>query len=118
MASIMSLSASASLQAQALRILSLSPQSEVAQVRQVVARFDEAAVNFGDPRAPALLALNCSDAQASQGAGRSINVSEWAFEFANGMPPGVRCAVTPVSEFKSASGEVLTGATSYKFNSI
>ena len=58
--------AAAALQAQALQITSLSPQGEVAQVRQVVAKFDEAAVNFGDPKAPAPLSLSCSDAQASQ----------------------------------------------------
>ena len=39
--------------AQALQISTLSPQGEVAQVRQVLARFDEPAVTFGDPAAPA-----------------------------------------------------------------
>jgi len=41
--------------AQALQIISLSPQGEVAQVRQLVAKFDESAVNFGDPKAEAPL---------------------------------------------------------------
>ena len=59
---IVALAAAAALQAQALQIISLSPQGEIAQVRQVVAKFDEAAVNFGDSKAPAPLALNCSDA--------------------------------------------------------
>ena len=35
--------------AQALQITSLSPQGEVARIRQVVAKFDTAAVYFGDP---------------------------------------------------------------------
>ena len=39
---IIALSAGAALQAQALQLLSLSPQGEVAQVWRVVARFDEA----------------------------------------------------------------------------
>ena len=60
-------------QAQALQIVSLSPQGEVAKVRQVVAKFDDSAVNFGDPKAPAPLALSCSDAQATQGNGRWIS---------------------------------------------
>ncbi len=34
----------------ALQITSLTPQGEVARVRQVVAKFDQAAVNFGDPQ--------------------------------------------------------------------
>ncbi|CAM3564362.1 alpha-2-macroglobulin family protein [Polaromonas hydrogenivorans] len=114
---IAALAAAAALQAQALQITSLSPQGEVAQIRQVVAKFDEAAINFGDPKAPAPLTLNCSDAQASKGAGRWISDREWAFEFANDLPPGVRCTVTPVSGFKSPSSALLAGANSYKFNS-
>ena len=39
--------------AQAFQVSSLSPQGEVAQVRQLVVKFDEAAVNFGDPKAAA-----------------------------------------------------------------
>ena len=111
------LMAAAALQAQALQITSLSPQGEVAQIRQVVAKFDDAAVNFGDPKAPAPLSLSCSDAQASKGSGRWISDREWVFEFANDLPPGVRCGVTPVSGFKSASGAILAGASSYQFNS-
>ena len=111
------LMAAAALQAQALQITSLSPQGEVAQIRQVVAKFDVAAVNFGDPKAPAPLSLNCSDAQASKGSGRWINDREWVFEFANDLPPGVRCTVTAVSGFKSTSGALLAGAISYQFNS-
>ena len=114
---IMALSASAALQAQALQILSLSPQGEVAQVRQVVARFDGAVVNFGDPKAPAPLALSCSDAQAAKGAGRWTSDREWIFEFDKDLPPGVNCTVSPVSSFKSPSSAILASASSYKFNS-
>jgi alpha-2-macroglobulin len=39
----------------AFQISSLSPQGEVARVRQVVAKFDDSAVNFGDPKAAAPL---------------------------------------------------------------
>lgn len=51
------------LHAQALQITSLSPQGEVARLRQVVAKFDDSAIHFGDPKAPAPLKLSCSDAQ-------------------------------------------------------
>ncbi len=54
---IITLLAAAALHVQALQITSVSPQGEVAQVRQVVAKFDTAAVNFGDPKAPAPLTL-------------------------------------------------------------
>ncbi|RYF59763.1 MAG: hypothetical protein EOO29_48720, partial [Comamonadaceae bacterium] len=56
--------------AQALTVVSLSPQGEVARVRQVVAKFDSAAVAFGDPKAPAPFSVSCSDAAAAQGTGR------------------------------------------------
>ena len=108
--------AAVSLHAHALQIISLSPQGEVARVRQIVAKFDEGAVNFGDPKAPAPLSLSCSDAQATKGSGRWISEREWAFEFENDLPPGVSCAVQVVGTFKSPKGQPLAGATSYKFN--
>ncbi len=107
----------ASLCAQALQITSVSPQGEVARVRQVVAKFDSAAVRFGDPQAPAPLTVQCSDAQASQGSGRWTSEREWVFDFAKDLPPGVRCTVQANSGFKSASGAELAGAKSYSFNS-
>jgi hypothetical protein len=44
---------------QTFQITSLSPQGEVAQVRQIVAKFDESAVNFGDPKADRSVVLDC-----------------------------------------------------------
>ncbi len=101
----------------ALQITSLTPQGEVARVRQVVAKFNESAVNFGDPKAPAPLSLSCSDAQATKGSGRWISDREWAFEFENDLPPGVNCSLQLRTGIKSVSGALLTGASSYKFNS-
>ncbi|MGB4116012.1 MAG: MG2 domain-containing protein [Polaromonas sp.] len=114
---IAALFAAAALQAHALQITSLSPQGEVARIRQVVAKFDESAVNFGDPKAPAPLSLSCSDAQATKGSGRWISDREWAFEFENDLPPGVNCSLQMRTGIKSASGSIFTGASSYKFNS-
>ena len=108
--------AATALQAQALQISSLSPQGEVAQVRQVVAKFDEAAVNFGDPKAPAPLTLNCSDAAAAKGAGRWINDREWAFQFENDLPPGVNCSLQATTAFQSPKGQSITGRRAFKFN--
>ncbi|MFY3385591.1 MG2 domain-containing protein [Paracidovorax sp. MALMAid1276] len=103
--------------AQALQISSFSPQGEVARVRQVVAKFDTAAVNFGDPKAVAPLSLNCSDADATRGTGRWTGEREWVFDFERDLPPGVRCTATVKPGFKSAAGAELTGAKSYQFNS-
>jgi len=102
---------------QAFQITSLSPQGEIARVRQVVAKFDESAVNFGDPKAPAPLSLSCSDAQATQGSGRWISDREWAFEFERDLPPGINCSLLVKPGLKSAKGADLTGVSSYKFNS-
>ena len=109
--------AALSLHVHALQITSLSPQGEVAQVRQVVAKFDQSTVNFGDPKAPAPLSLSCSDAQATKGSGRWISDREWAFEFEADLPPGISCTLQLRSGLKSASSAVFTGPTSYKFNS-
>ena len=102
--------------AHALQITSLSPQGEVARVRQMVAKFDAAAVNFGDPKAPAPLTLSCSDAAATKGNGRWTGEKEWVFDFESDLPPGVRCTAAVKAGFKSASGTALTGPTSFQFN--
>ena len=100
----------------ALQITSLTPQGEVARVRQIVAKFDQPAVNFGDPKAPAPLAVSCTDAQAGKGTGRWTDAKAWVYDFENDLPPGVRCTVTRIPTFKPASGE-LTGPERYQFNS-
>ena len=64
--------------AQALQVTSVSPQGEVARVRQVVVKFDGAATTFGDPKAPAPFAVNCTDAEASKGTGRWTVISAHA----------------------------------------
>ncbi len=112
---IAALLAAAALHAQALQIVSVSPQGEVARVRQVVVKFDDSAVNFGDPKAPAPLSLSCSDAQATQGSARWISAREWAFEFKNDLPPGVRCSLQVLATFKSPGAQAISGATGYSF---
>jgi len=109
--------ASVALQAHALQIVSVTPQGEVARVRQVVAKLDDSAVNFGDPKAPAPLTLSCTDAQASKGISRWLNDRTWVFDFENDLPPGVACTLQRVLGFKSAKGADLTGVSSYQFNS-
>ncbi|MBK7280611.1 alpha-2-macroglobulin family protein [Candidatus Aalborgicola defluviihabitans] len=108
--------ASAALQAYAFQIVSVSPQGEVARVRQVLAKFDDSAVNFGDPKAEAPLTLICSDAQVTKGSGRWVTDRSWAFEFENDLPPGVSCSLQTRAGFKSAKGIELTGNTRFRFN--
>lgn len=100
----------------ALQVTSLSPQGEVAQVRQVVARFDGPAVDFGDAKAASPLTVTCSDALAAQGNGRWISDREWAFQFADDLPAGLRCTVQAAVGFTSSKGERLSGTTRWTFN--
>lgn len=95
------------LPASALQITSVSPQGEVARVRQVVVKFNESAVAFGDAKAPAPVSLSCSDAQATRGNARWTGDREWVFDFENDLPPGVTCAVQGKSGFKSPKGAEL-----------
>lgn len=108
--------AASALPAQALQLITTVPAGEVAQVRQVVAKFDEAAVNFGDPKAPAPLAITCSDAQATQGSGRWTSEREWVFTFENDLPPGVSCSVQARAGFKSPKGAELALKADWRFN--
>ena len=85
--------------AQALTLTALTPQGEVARVRQVVAQFSDNAVNFGDAQASAPLSVACDNAAAGRGQGRWVSARQWVFDFAADLPPGVRCRVEPVSGF-------------------
>ena len=102
--------------AQALQVVSLSPQGEIAKVRQIAVKFDDSAVNFGDPKAPAPVSLSCSDAQATQGSGRWISDRQWAFEFNSDLPPGVSCTLQAIPTFRSPKDQPLSGKLSWKFN--
>jgi len=108
--------AAASIGAQAFTISALSPQGEVAQVRQLTARFSENLVSFGDPRAAAPLTIRCDDAAASRGQGRWTSAREWVVDFDADLPPGVQCRVEPVAGLRSLSGSTLTGTSSFRFN--
>ncbi|MDO8770584.1 MAG: MG2 domain-containing protein [Burkholderiaceae bacterium] len=103
--------------AQAFQVTRLSPQGEVARIRQLVVKFDEAAANFGDPKAPAPLAISCSDPDGTKGTGRWVNEREWVFDFARDVPPGVRCEVKLKPGLQSLKGTSFTGPGSYQFNS-
>ena len=104
------------LSAQALQITAATPQGEVAQVRQVVLRFDADAVRFGDASAPAPASVSCNDAQAGRGTARWNSAREWVWQFQDDLPPGVRCTVAAASGFQSPQGQALTGRTGFAFH--
>jgi hypothetical protein len=100
----------------AFQISSLSPQGEVARVRQVQAKFDDSAINFGDPKAEAPLSLQCNDAQAAKGSGRWVSDRAWAYEFDRDLPPGVSCSVQLKAGLQSVKGVDFSGPASYRFS--
>ena len=106
----------ASLGAQALQVVSLSPQGEVARVRQMVLKFDEAITGFGDAKAEAPVDLRCADGLVPKGAGRWLNERTWVFDFEADLPPGVRCSVQVKPGLKSAKGAEFNGPERFSFS--
>ena len=105
---------SAALPAQAASITSVSPQGEVAQVRQVTVKFSEAVVPFGDLRLPDPLAVSCQGA-APAGSGRWASDRVWLYDFQDPLPPGTRCTLTARAQWKPSAG-TLTGRSEFAFS--
>jgi alpha-2-macroglobulin len=103
-----------SLTSHAASISSVSPQGEVAQVRQITVKFSEAVVPFGDLRLPDPMSVACQGAVPA-GAGRWANDRVWLYDFSEPLGPGTRCTLKARSDWKPNSG-ALTGATEYSFS--
>ncbi len=102
------------LSSQAFQISSLSPQGEVATVRQVVAKFDDSAIAFGDPKAAAPLSVSCNEPQA--GSGRWVSDRAWAYEFERDLPPGLNCTLQLRPGLQSTKGVDFSGPSQYRFS--
>jgi uncharacterized protein YfaS (alpha-2-macroglobulin family) len=107
--------ATAAWRADAARITQVTPQGKVAQVRQVVVKFDEPMVAFGAPDLPAPARIQCNDASVSAGQPRWINDKTWAWDFAADLPPGAACSVDLHDGLKSSAGHALTGPRHFAF---
>jgi hypothetical protein len=103
--------------AHAFQISRFSPQGQVSPINQVVAKFDQAVVTFGDPKAPAPMRIECNTPEAAKGTGRWLSANEWVFDFDQELKAGTFCTALVNSGIKSASGADYTGTSSYKFNS-
>ena len=73
----------------AASITAMSPQGEVAQVRQLSVKFSEAVVPLGDLRLPDPMLVACEGA-APAGAGRWANERVWLYDFREPLPPGTK----------------------------
>jgi hypothetical protein len=116
--------------AHALGVVGVSPQGEVAQVRQVTVKFSEAVVAFGDPRLPDPFAISCAGA-VPPGAGRWASDRVWLYDFRESLGPGTRCTAKLRSDWKpapkagtggaataasAAASAALTGPTEFSFS--
>ena len=102
--------------AHATTITAVSPQGEVARVRQVVVKFDASVVPMGDLRAAAPVKIDCDNKQViSQSNGRWTGPKEWVLDLTDDLPPGVNCTVDKVAGLKDAAGEPVKGTAQYRF---
>ena len=100
--------------ARAASIASVSPQGEVAQVRQLTVKFSEAVVPFGELRLPDPMAVSCQGA-APSGAGRWANDRVWVYDFSEALPPGTRCTLKASADWKPLTS-ALTGRSDFAFS--
>ena len=100
--------------AQAATVASVSPQGEVAQVRQVVLRFDGPVVNFGDPRLADPMTVACVGTTPA-GSGRWGDSRTWLYDFREALPPGTRCTLKARPGWQPSQG-ALTGKTEFSFS--
>ncbi len=97
----------------AAQVAGVTPQGEVAEVRQVVLRFDGPVVAAGDPRAPAPAVLNCEGGTPA-GSGRWADAQRWLFDFNEPLPAATRCTLAIAPGFVPLGGP-LQGPTSWRF---
>ena len=74
------------------RVVAVSPQGEVGEVRQISVRFDQAVVPAGDPFRPAPFRLECNG-RAPAGSGRWADTRRWLFDLQEPLPAGQRCTL-------------------------
>ena len=100
----------------AARVADVSPQGEVAVVRQIAVRFEQAVVPAGDPRLAAPFRLECNGASPA-GDGRWADERRWLFDLAKPLPAGVACVLRadPAWAPLPAVGK-LEGPTEYRFS--
>ena len=113
-AAMFALLAASAIPATAATITSVSPQGEVAQVRQLTVKFSEAVVPFGDLRLPDPLVVAC-EGPARAGSGRWANDRVWLYDFREALPPGTRCTLKAKPDWKPLNG-ALTGGTDYSIS--
>ncbi len=88
-------------------VLSVSPQGEARDVRQVAVRFDADMVPLGQDDGAEPASVQCTP-QTPAGSARWIGPRAWAFEFARDVRGGTRCRVVFKPGLKTLAGEAVS----------
>ncbi|HEX5680502.1 MAG TPA: MG2 domain-containing protein, partial [Desulfobacterales bacterium] len=97
---------------EAPKVSGFTPQGTVKKVRQVRASFSEPMVAFGDPRAAAPFAVQCSE----EGRGRWADPGNWVYDFERDLPGGIRCSFKLAPGLRTLSGKTLAGKRDFSFS--
>jgi len=97
---------------EAPKVSGFTPQGTVKKVRQVRASFSEPMVAFGDPRAAAPFAVQCSE----EGRGRWADPGNWVYDFERDLPGGIRCSFKLAPGLRTLSGKTLAGKREFSFS--
>lgn len=93
-------------------VSNFSPQGEVAKIRQVRARFTEAMVKFGDPKAASPFDVDC----AVSGTSRWADDKNWVYDFERDLPPGTSCSFSLRTSTQSVAGGLVGGKSRFQFS--
>ncbi|WP_298011137.1 MG2 domain-containing protein [uncultured Aquabacterium sp.] len=100
----------------ATTVQTMSPQGEVAKVRQARVTFSDPMVKFGDPRLPAPAQVRCRNESPLTGSGRWVDDRTWVYDFTQDVPAGTRCDVSLNTGLASLAGQAVTGSKAFAFS--
>ncbi|PAT32950.1 alpha-2-macroglobulin [Vandammella animalimorsus] len=109
------LGALAALGAQAAQITSITPADVANHPRQVLVTLSEAVVPIGQPQATPPVTLQC-DGALPKGQGRWLHERQWAYQFEQPLPGGMRCQVARNPQFRDLGGQPLAELAEHHFN--
>ncbi len=95
----------------AAKVESFSPQGQIKDVRQVVARFSQPMVSFGDPRSEAPFDIACAASGANLGRGRWADARNWLYDFEQDLPAGIECSFKTKAGLKTFAGVEVAAQT-------
>jgi alpha-2-macroglobulin len=94
-----------------------APLGEAKNVRQASARFSDAMVALGDPRAPDPFTVKCTGGpDRTQGRGRWIDARNWVYDFLSTLPGGERCQFVLKPKITTLAGQALGGVREFGFH--